>query len=335
MNKFIAASLILLASSYSYAQNNTQQQDEEEYTVEPSPEVINEIYQGKGGSPEIFEQVDRALKGYDEIKQYTGVKQAKSESFLLSPTTLSPEIEIEVTQDYITTITFVDIGGAPWPIKLSRVGNQTIFQTAAGEAEAGQSKVENKQLAHIIALTTQKAAGRSNLKVYFDGVHKPVDVSLVVRKRSYHDDVVINIPFPNPDVSREDQVARSIVGANIVDDPYARALIDGLAADQLQDAREMDITFSDINDVPMTISASRSIRVGDNIYLKVNLRSIYPEPVQVTPGIHGYTVYKLSSLPRIVSGVNKNGKNVLVRITDATDGFGYRALPVDPARNRL
>jgi hypothetical protein len=309
---------------------------ESEPNIVPSETTLDEMQRLQGGSPEEYRRAKEALKGYEVIEQYRSKREAKSASLVLNPSTLKVPFELEVTYGELSSITFLDINGNPWPIAMSRVGDVKLLEIGVGDAEPNAKSVENIRLAHIVSISTTKLAGRSNMKLFFEGIHKPINLRVVVKRDSYHDDVLITLPMVNPATSKDDERSASLdPRATIIDNPFSRALIDGVSVSQILNAEEMAVSMMTMDERKVGSEASRAIKVGEKIYLKVPLRSVNPTPMNVSKGLHGYNVYEFIDLPRIISGINKHGETVMVKVSPPKGKLSYRTLPIDDSENNL
>ena len=297
--------------------------------IVPSQETLNSLHEAQGGSPEMYRQAKEALKGYDEADQYSNRKQADSLNLMLKMDRLIVSEEIQITPDFVTSVTFIDGAGNPWPIKFARVGNAKKFIVEVGDGN-GSGEID-PSVAHIAAITSPYMAGRSNAKLYFEGIHKPVQITLVARRDSYHEDVVLKFPIENPAAPESNKLSTGYLMDNrvaVIDDPYARGLADNVSAQDLVGAVEMNIEITDIHERPVQEKMSRAIKVGPLIYVKAPLHGVVPSPAGITKGIHGYSVFKFRDSPRLVSGIDKHGRVIMVKIKELDGEYGLRHLPI-------
>lgn len=303
----------------------------EEYEINPSQSVLTELHGRQGGSPDDYQQAREALKQYETVNDFVEKKVEKNDSFFLSAEKLRVPVEIEVTREYVSSLNFVDVDGQPWPIRLSRVGNNESFSVSVADSN-GESAVineDNIDIAHMVSISTGKSAGRSNLKVYFKGINKEVQIPLVIREKSYHNSVTIMLPFSNPEpVNQKKKKVDLDELVHVMDDPYARNLIDGLSASQMVDAAEATVELMDFVGRKIIGAETRAISVGDLVYLKASLSGVSPAPTGITRGMHGYSVFRFEKSPRLVSGTNRDGKTVLVKISKSDRYIGLRDLPL-------
>lgn len=325
MNRFLTMFIPALALGLPAASMSVEA---EEFSIYPGDEIREAIDDEIGGPPELQRQVDEYLEEYDRASQYEPRLKKKSESISLSASSPEVPFEIEVSRGYLTTLTFLDANGHPYPTRTSRVGNSQTFIVCVGASSSCQASEEEIDIAHILTIGTNHLAGRSNLKVFFKGMHRAVQIPLVSKKFSYHDEVTIVLPTENPDAERElisditpDHMLRS-------DDLVARGLIDDVPISEMPGAIRLDATSFSVTGEPHARQDALAVYVGGNTYLRTTVRRTNPQPTSVTPGHMGTMVYRYSGKRRVVTGLDSAGMVVTIKIDFPERVLGYKQLGV-------
>lgn len=302
----------------------------QEYDVVPSSEVRRTVDEQRGGPPELYRQVMERNAEFENIQQYKPKPTVKRRTVELTMDQLSVPFEIEVTSSYITMLTFIDRDGHPYPVKVSRVGDPKTFIVCTGTGSDCKITEADMDIAHILSVGTPKSVGRANLQVMFKGLFKAVQIALVVKKNSYHEDVTIMVPASNPDVkSYSFARSQSEMSLRETDDYYARALIDGVPVSELPDAFMYEIEIESKTGKKLNSSGFYAIYAEGNTYLKSQLRLPNPRPTAITNGFMGEVVYRFSGRTGVVTGIDDTGKVVVAKLNLPNSVRGYR----EPSRN--
>ncbi|UUA75184.1 DotH/IcmK family type IV secretion protein [Cellvibrio sp. QJXJ] len=299
----------------------------QEYNVIPNEEVRRAVEEEKGGPPVLYRQVMEQNQEYETAMEYMPKATPKSRTVSLSMDNLNVPFEVEVATGYITTLTFIDSNGNPYPHKISRVGNNTTFIVCTGSGEDCVAKKEDIDIAHILTIGTPKHTGRSNLRVMFNGLYKAVQIPLVVKRTTYHDEVTIMLPVTNPD-SKIEPLFRNTSQRTIQDsdDYYARALIDGISVSNLPDAVELSISVENRIGQEASSANIRAIYARGNTYLKAPLRNPNPRPSALTNGFMNDVVYRFDGRAGVVTALDESGQIVVITLTLPENMLGYRSL---------
>lgn len=297
----------------------------EDFDPTPRPEVREGVERQRGGSPELYRQTQEAYQEYLRHNQYDPEKQRKSESVTLSRNELTVPFEVEVSQGYITTLSFFDANGNPYPTRISRVGDNTTFVVCTGISDNCQAGEEDLDIAHILTVGTTRLAGRSNLRVFFRGLDRAVQIPLVGRTSSYHDEVIIMLPVSNPDVEPQSHVQDGRLTIPETDDYIARALIDSVPASKLSgDSVDLEVRVETRSRQRLPVGGYAAIYSGGKTYLRTDITLPNPGAEAITPGPMRQVVYRFNGKPRVISGFNRHGQLVKIELRTPENVLGYR-----------
>lgn len=283
---------------------------QEDFSTTPNPEVIDGVESSRGGSPLLYRQIEEHQREYERYQTYAPKVQKKSRTIPLNPDNLDLPFEIEVSKGYISTITFLDAKGNPFPVRVSRVGNDKAFIVCTGTSADCKITEDDFDIAHILTIGTPYLAGRTNLRVFFKGLYRAVNIPLVVRKDSYHDEVTIMLPIDNPDHDKGAVIQSRNVAPVETDDYIARGMIDGIPANKLGGGIQLSVETQNRVGQVMPNDGSYAIYANGNTYLKTSLTRPNPSATAITHGFMSEVVYRFSGRPRAVSGFDKNGNEI-------------------------
>lgn len=297
----------------------------EDFDPTPRPEVREGVERQRGGSPDLYRQTNEAYQEYLRYKQYDPKIQQKSETVTLSRNELTLPFEVEVSQGYITTLTFFDANGNPYPTRISRVGDNGTFVVCTGISDNCQAGEEDLDIAHILTVGTTRLAGRSNLRVFFRGLDRAVQIPLVGRKSSYHDEVIIMLPVSNPDAQPHSQILDGRLTIPETDDYIARALIDSVPASRLSDgAVDLEVRVETRARQRLPTGGYAAIYSDGKTYLRTDITLPNPGAEAITPGPMRQVVYRFDGRPRVISGYNRHGQLVKIELRAPENVLGYR-----------
>mgnify|MGYP005852912237 CR=1 FL=1 len=298
----------------------------EELQTDPEQSVRDRVNESQGGPPELHRQVREQFKEFDRASEYKPKLRKRSRTVHLSMDNLEIPFEVEATEGYLGSITFLDANGTPFPVRVSRIGDPQRFSVCSGTGGDCQVDEESKDLAHILTLGTNRLAGRTNLKVFFSGLFKPVQIPIVAKTQSYHDDITVMLPVENPD--REAAKTQPISNTHTpqTDDYYARALIDRIDASDVPGAKPIQITAQNMVGDPVPGGHHSGYFAEGSTYVKTTLRRPTPSPVAVTGGVLNDVVYKFDGQRRAVTGFSQSGEAITLVLNPPGNELGYREL---------
>jgi|GEM_PF-6708579 len=319
------ASLRAAVFSFAFTICTTSVYGQDNIKVQPDPAVKEAVEIQEGGSPELIRQTREQLEEYKRAEQYDPKIKCYTKSVSLPLSNLKLGFEVAVNSDYITTLTFLDQNGNPYPTRLSRAGDAESFFVCSGSSSSCEAGEDELDLAHILTLSTNKLAGRSNLKVLFKGLHRAVHIPLVVKRNYCHDEVTISLPNINPDFEMPEPVLsnyESIVPQ--VDDLLARGLLDNLAYELLSPATPVTVNPVSMTDKKLPINDLRAVYNDGFTYIKTRLLLPQPSPNAITEGLMGQRVYRFKGKPHDIRGTYPSGRVVILKIKYPDSLAAYR-----------
>lgn len=326
--KAVAVGFVLSALSFA-AVAQISSQNNEDFDPTPQDEVREGVERQRGGSPALYGQTDEAFREYDRYREYDPKIKRKSDTVPLTRNNLSLPFEVEVSEGYITTLTFLDVNGNPYPTRISRVGDPGTFVVCVGVSESCEVGEEDLDIAHILTVGTTRLAGRSNLRVFFRGLDRAVQIPLVGRTSSYHNDVTIMLPVENPDIDRSAQVRDMRLTIPETDDYYARALIDNVPGSKLPQARDLQVEVSTRDAQVLPTGSYAALYANGKTYLRTDITLPNPSAEAITPGAMRQVVYRFDGKPRVITGFNRHGQVVKIALREPENVLGYREIDLD------
>jgi intracellular multiplication protein IcmK len=138
------------------------------------------------------EEIRTLLERYDEVQRSVEVPHYPRPEPLVAVATASLEpgaypLTVLVAEGNVTTVTFLDVSGAPWPVEdISWAGNFEVVQSG------------NDDGTHILRITPQSAFAHGNMSVRLLGLNTPLILTLDTARDQVHYRLDIVIPETGP-----------------------------------------------------------------------------------------------------------------------------------------
>ena len=258
----------------SQAQRDQQFQQALEAAVPYSPEQI-ELYR---------RQMDAASQA-TVVPLNPGKPVSRSIRLNLTPGEATPVLRVEPGQ--VSTLTFSDITGKPWPVLSVVTGNPTAYVAQS----AGEPGVSN-----IIVLSAVMAHIPSNLVVTLVDYPVPVTMSLAqgAAEVDFRVDVQLTARGPNAEM---DMVGQSSLAPT--DDSSMLAFLDGVPPSE---ARRMRTTSGDVE----------AWAYGDKVYVRTAGEVISPAYIGRAANVSGVNIFVIHEAPVVL--LSRNGQMASVGI---------------------
>lgn len=94
---------------------------------------------------------------------------------------------VKMAYGHVTTISFLDSSGAPWPIRtMSWAGNFQIVETEQGGGEGDDAEEGTDRYSHRIIISPQSEFAYGNISISLLGLHTPVILTLETSRDIVH-----------------------------------------------------------------------------------------------------------------------------------------------------
>lgn len=185
----------------------------------------------------------------------------------LSPGSTPPVVRL--SQNFVSSVVFVDATGAPWPIVSYAVGGPESFDAQEPDKDG-----------NALTIISKTAYGYGNISVFLKGMSTPVTVTLVSGQKEvdYRADIRVKARGPN---------AQAPIGDSDVavsSDPILLAALDGLMP---HTARELESADPDV----------RAWSVAGKMYLRTRMKLMAPAWIQSRMSPDGMNAYVLRETP--------------------------------------
>lgn len=237
------------------------------------------------------EQIEQYRRQMDAASQATvtplnpGTPVSRSIRVNLTPGEQTPVLRVQ--PGVVSTLTFSDLTGQPWPVLSVVTGNPSAY-VAQSAGEPGKS--------NIIVLSAIMAHIPSNLVVTLVDYPVPVTISLAqgASEVDYRVDVQVSARGPN---AQMDMVgAASLAPTN---DSNMLAFLDGVPPSS---ARRLQTSSGDVE----------AWAYGDMVYVRTAGDVLSPAYISRAANVSGVNVFVLNEAPVVI--VTRNGQMASVRI---------------------
>lgn len=243
-----------------------------------SPEQIEELGQ-------VEDSIDRAVAARKPPAMSTTTLHATTRPGVAPPRVL-------LADDYVTSLSFLDSTGAPWPITRAIAGNSGMFMVEVPPTPG-----------NVVILAPLRKYAASNLLVMLKGSSVPILVALENNRQSAYFNVNLVLDQPGPLALKE--VVRP--PADPIDDAYMRAILDG-AGGVTAGIRQVRITGS---------PDSTAFMAASKFYLRTPHTLIFPNNNTASLRSGGIRVYELPVTP-LITVADENGRPLDLRPSDET-----------------
>jgi intracellular multiplication protein IcmK len=185
----------------------------------------------------------------------------------LSPGSTPPVLRL--SQNFVTSVVFVDATGAPWPFVSYALGGEESFDAKEPDTEG-----------NALTIISKTAYGYGNLSVFLKGLSTPVTITLVSGQKEvdYRADIRVKARGPNASTPIGD------ADVSVSSDPLLLAALDGLMPSS---ARELTSADPDV----------RAWSAGGKMYLRTRMKLMAPAWIQSRMSPDGMNAYVLRETP--------------------------------------
>ena len=204
----------------------------------------------------------------------------------------SPVPVIRAVQGYSTAVVFLDLTGAPWPVR--RVLMRKQFQAEGDDGKGAE---------HVVYIAPSGPFDHGNLSVELDGLDLPLSLAILVDDPEGPPSaadfrIVVRVPRPGP---HADPLAFARPGRFRAGDALLGAFGSGAPP---PGAIALDLDGGDWRDAAW--------RYQDRVYLKTPRPLLAPGPLAFERGPDGDWIFELEDTPRLV--LSDNGVPLRIRL---------------------
>jgi len=242
---------------------------------------------------ELLEHFDRTQESV-EVPVYPAPKpEVAVKNIALDPGT-KPAV-IKVSYGHVTTATFLDSTGAPWPIEdISWAGNFEIINS--GGQDSGQ---------HILRITPQSEFAFGNMSIRLLGLQTPVIMTLETSRDivHYRFDAILPGTGPNASTPLIDNAQGITAGTQEIS-----SILEGLVPGEAD-----RLTVSGVD------SRTSAYKYNGVTYVRTPLTLLSPSWSQSVSSADGMRVYAIQDSPVVL--LSENGKMRRARLSQRKDLF--------------
>lgn len=241
------------------------------------------------------EQIERLGEVEDSIDRAVGSRRPPAVSTATVHATTrpgSPPPRILLTDDFVTSLSFLDNTGAPWPISRALAGNSNMFGVEVPPA-AG----------NVVIIAPLRKYATSNLFVLLEGNSVPVMVTLENNRSAAYYNVNLVLDAKGPKALKEEIRPP----ADPIDDSFMRAILDG-AGGVTPGIRQVKISGS---------ASSTAFIAASKFYLRTPFTLIFPNNNTASMRSGGMRVYELPITP-LITVADENGRPLDLHPSDET-----------------
>lgn len=196
-------------------------------------------------------------------------------------------LEIKVATGHVTTINFLDVSGAPWPIQdISWAGNFEILQPEQG--------------GNVVRITPMSEFAYGNMSIRMLELKTPVTFVL----KTHRDGVYYRMDARLPDYGP--LATPPIIDGGVTITAGSSAMTTILDGIPPEDAVKLDVTGVD--------GRTTAYRFGDQTYVRTPLTLLSPAWTGSVRSADGMNVYSLGNAPVLL--LSENGRMVRARLTE-------------------
>lgn len=246
-------------------------------------------------------EIRQLLERYDRTEEsvalpvYPNPKpEVVVENISLDPGT--PPAVIKMAYGHVTTLTFLDSTGAPWPIKdISWAGNFEIVESGGGGGE----------FSHILRISPQSEFAFGNMSISLLALQTPVIITLETNRDVVHYRFDAVVPDSGPLAKTPLIQTASSAQAG------GAKLSSALGGIFPQDAVRLNVSGVD--------GRTSAYRHGEKVFVRTPLTLLSPGWSSSASSADGTTVYEIEDTPVLL--LSENGRMMQARLSDREDIF--------------
>lgn len=240
-------------------------------------------------------EIRKLLKRFDETKEATEtpIYPYPEPESVVKNVSLDPgarPLELKLATGNVTTVSMLDVSGAPWPIKdMTWAGNFEIVQPEAG--------------GHIFRITPMSDFAHGNISIRMNEMKTPITFVLRTHRDAVYYRVDARLPDYGP-LAKPPLIDGGLtIAAGSAD---MTAVLDGVAPDS---AKKLEVTGVD--------GRTTAYKHNDSIYVRTPLTLLSPAWTGSIKSADGMNVYTLENAPVIL--LSDRGRMVRARLSERAD----------------
>lgn len=240
-------------------------------------------------SPEQIEEYNRQLDARDRArgKEIESINSGtRSVRLSMRPGERPPVIK--VSPGWISTLTFSDVTGAPWPVMNVLSGNRDAYE-ALNAGAAGDT--------NMITISTKQAYIRSNLAVTLIGASVPVILTLDPTESNIDVRVDIQVDQRGPKAAYDMLSGSGLAPTN---DSTMLAFLDGVPP---EGAKKLQTGSSEV----------QAWRYDEQLYVRTSRTMLSPAYMSKQSNVSGTNVYVLNEAPVLLLSDNGRMFSVMIK----------------------
>lgn len=197
----------------------------------------------------------------------------------------SPPV-VRLSRNFVTTLVFSDITGAPWPV--------TGFGQGGNAFDIKHPDTKNSP--NVLTVSPQSAYAYGNMQVTLEGRTTPVMVTLVSDQKQIDYQANLNIGARGPNAAAPEI---SSADASIKIDPVMMAVMDGVPPAK---AKKLEVSDTRID----------AWKIEKKYYLRTRMTLYSPAWTNYHASPDGMRTYEINQVPVIVAGENGNPQQISI-----------------------
>lgn len=240
----------------------------------------------------LLERLDRTQKSVATPVYPSPKPEVVVQELTLDPG--SPPAVIKLAYGHVTTVTFMDSTGAPWPIK---------DISWAGDFEVIESDTDPERFQHVMKLSPQSEFAHGNMSISMLALKTPIIVTLETNRDIVHYRFDAVVPDYGP------LAQAPLIETGLSTTAGNRVLSSALEGVFPSGAQRLDVEGVD--------GRTSAYSYGGKTYVRTPLTLLSPGWDSSTSSADGTTVYQIDDTPVLL--LSRQGRMVRARLSDRED----------------
>lgn len=193
---------------------------------------------------------------------------------------------LRLSKNFVSTLVFSDLTGAPWPITSFGAGNDDMFSVA---------NPDPKSAPNVLTISTGSAYAYGNIQVALAGRPSPIMITLVADQKYVDYQANVSVQARGPNAVSPTAVAGSTFQTN----PTMVSFLDGIPPEK---ATPLDVADPRV----------QGWKLNDKYYIRTKMTLYSPAWSNHHASPDGMHAYEITPTPVIVSGENGNPQPIRI-----------------------
>lgn len=209
-------------------------------------------------------------------------------------------LTIKMAYGHVTTVTFLDASGSPWPVKdISWAGNFEVINSPSGGDGGDQGTTFN----HMFRISPQSEFAYGNMSISLLGLQTPVIITLETNRDVVHYRVDAVLPEYGP-LAEAPLIQTGIT--TVAGSPELSSMLEGVMP---KGAERLNVSGTD--------GRTSAYRYNKLVYVRTPLTLLSPGWSSSVTSADGTKVYEIADAPVLL--LSERGKMVRARLSDRED----------------